>query len=402
VFPWFVLALHASHSADSALQRVTSDALTRWTNRVIDIKLRELDVKQRTEVAMLMRTFKKWKFICVRHSEELSLMESHLDIKRSENMRRMFHHWLSASRARLHKRETIAKSKEEMRRRKITAAWDMWQDRFRDQKLKPTEYQLIVQSQRNLVFRAFGIWHSKTKSLPAIRFDATRTKARYWEVWRNLTPDVSLINKAREWHRRMVLSRASEKWDEQYRTKRQLKEIARARYLRLPAPKPPARTAYPSSSAATLVSFRNSFPRRNIHLETDTEDPDAPLPPRPQRGPTVPSLRPGTTRLLARSRTTDAVRPSRTTRNSSPARSVAARSTVSAMEPEAKQSPRPVLFSRRQLSPTRSKASGHSRRDPSPAPSMAPSSATGEPERSRLWQELRQVQRRSQPPTEKS
>jgi protein SFI1 len=74
-------------------------ALTRWTNRVIEIKLRELEVAQRNElnalayVALCSLTmsidskihrvaFKKWKSICVRHVEELSLMESYQFVKR--------------------------------------------------------------------------------------------------------------------------------------------------------------------------------------------------------------------------------------------------------------------------------------------------------------------------------
>lgn len=40
--------------ADSLCKRIMGTTLTHWTNRVIDIKLRELEVKQRYEVSLLM------------------------------------------------------------------------------------------------------------------------------------------------------------------------------------------------------------------------------------------------------------------------------------------------------------------------------------------------------------
>ena len=86
--------------------------LTHWTNRVADMKFRELEVSSRfdksvmrsasyvsfTATAPRLRTirysiltsiqlalstaFKKWKSVCIRHVEELSLMESYQDVKR--------------------------------------------------------------------------------------------------------------------------------------------------------------------------------------------------------------------------------------------------------------------------------------------------------------------------------
>ena len=97
--------------------------------------------------------------------------------------------------------------------------------------LDPTDEHLqaesfTLQKQTNLVFYAFGIWHSKTRvsrglssgewgpnehprlfqSLPALRFNASHLKKKYWSVWRNAMPQVLQSKKAREFGRNALLS----------------------------------------------------------------------------------------------------------------------------------------------------------------------------------------------------
>ncbi|KAG2144777.1 hypothetical protein BD769DRAFT_1625348 [Suillus cothurnatus] len=250
--------------------RIKRDALRLWTNRVIEIKLRELEVSQKSAHALTVFAFKKWKNICLRHVEDLSLMESHLDIKRAENVRRMFHRWLMAARARRHKRVTLREKELEFDLANVQVAWNRWRERYMDEKLRPL-------------------------SLPAIRFQASRTKMSYWAIWRAAMPQALMAKKARETHNDAVLNRAFEKWHQAYKTKTHLKEIARARYLRLPSvspgranptPKPPARTS------------RSPFPRQNTRVESETEGSEiGPSRPAATRS-SVLVTRPGIARLL--------------------------------------------------------------------------------------------------------
>ncbi|KAF8136617.1 hypothetical protein EV363DRAFT_1320052 [Boletus edulis] len=352
--------------------RMLAGALSRWTNRVIEIKLRELEVRQRHSHVVLKFAFRKWKNICLRHVEDLSLMESHLDIKRAENMRRMFHKWLAAARARRHKRILLRERQAEFDRASMQVAWDRWKEKYMEEKLHPIVHQVVRQNQKNLLFRAFGIWHSKTRSLPAIRFHASRTKANIWEIWRAAMPQALQVKKAREIHTTAVLSRALEKWSHAYKTKRHLKEIARARYLRLPtmANGPPVATPKPTGPLA-LKATRSAYPRRTAGVETESSDSDA-----------------GANRLASRSSGLTS-KPGIVSLLSSRAR----------VEPvtRSRLKPRPRFGARRNPSPARSKISC---RDTSPARSVGPTRS--EPERSRLWQELRQVRMRSRPPTENS
>ncbi|KAG8217745.1 Sfi1 spindle body protein-domain-containing protein [Butyriboletus roseoflavus] len=380
--------------------RMLADALSRWTNRVIEVKLRELEVRQKYSQAVLKFAFNKWKNICLRHVEDLSLMESHLDIKRagrSFSSRRSID-FTEYTDFLNRKHAAHVPQMADFDRASMQVAWDRWREKYMEEKLHPIVHQVAQESQKNLLFRAFGIWHSKTRSLPAIRFRASRTKTKIWEIWRAAMPQALLAKKAREVHTTAVLSRAFEKWSQAYKTKRHLKEIARARYLRLPTMTngPPVATSKPTG-ALVLKATRNAYSRRNAGTETETEDSDAGPSRLANRSDRL-TPKPGIVSLLSSRPRVEPVtrsRPKSSTRGREPS---PARSKSSAMATdEPPPSPRPRFSARRNPSPARSKLSY---REPSPARSVAP--AQSEPERSRLWQELRQVRLRSRPPTEKS
>ncbi|KZT26251.1 hypothetical protein NEOLEDRAFT_1155765 [Neolentinus lepideus HHB14362 ss-1] len=202
---------------DLVAKRVMGDTLSHWINRVVDVKDREILVSQRYQQRLLFSAFAKWKNIRARHVEDLSLMESYQDVKREETIRRTFHKWLSVARATRHRRKVLQEKEAEIKLASLASAWDKWRDRFKDEKLRPI---------RNTLFRAFGIWHSRTRSLPAIRFHASNLKAKAWEKWRAAMPVALQARQAREKHRKAVLSTFMDKWMQKYKTKIELKAVA--------------------------------------------------------------------------------------------------------------------------------------------------------------------------------
>ncbi|THH32104.1 hypothetical protein EUX98_g2082 [Antrodiella citrinella] len=258
--------------------RIMSSTLTHWTNTVADHKFRELETAQRFEQGVATAAFKKWKDLCIRHVEELSLMESYQDVKREEHMRRMFYRWLAAARKSRHRRLLLLEREEQLKMTVVASAWDKWRERFQDTRLQPMADNFVLQGQKNLVFRAFGIWHSKSMSLPAVRFHASHTKASVWKIWRNAMPKALQFKQARDMERNSVLSRAFDKWLQAYRTKIALKAVARARYLRLPTAAPRQSTQpirpvqLPVASSSTTV-----FPRRIPRPANDGDEGDEPI-----------------------------------------------------------------------------------------------------------------------------
>ena len=81
----------------------------------------------------------------------------------AENKRKMFYRWLAAAKKARHKRLQLQAKEEEFKFTVIAGAWDKWRERYLDIRLQPMADAFLVQHQKNLVFRAFGIWHSKTK-----------------------------------------------------------------------------------------------------------------------------------------------------------------------------------------------------------------------------------------------
>lgn len=357
-------------------KRIIHNALTYWTNRVVEVKLRALEVAQKYDIVVQTAAFQKWKKLCVRHAEELSLMESYLFVKREDVIRRMFHRWFAAARSTRHRRLTLQRKEDQMKLATITFVWDKWRDQFISEKLRPMEYDVILQNQKNLMFLSFGIWLAKTKSLPAIRFHANHTKFKFFKVWRDSMPRALQAKAARERDRQSTLRHFISKWIQTYRSKIALKAVARARYLRLPTARP---TLDPSGSA--LSTNHNLFPRRFLRQPDDDDEKDIPTSYPVGRAPG------GNLGLL---------RPPRSTGyNSLLPSHFGAR--ASSPTPSKASSARPQS---RADSPARSKASlarPQSRAD-SPPRSKASSVGSAEPGSRKLWLELQEVQRKSRSP----
>jgi len=302
-------------------------------------------------------------------------MESYQYVKREENMRRMFYRWLAAARKARHRRMYLQQKEDELKSTVLAATWDKWRERFLDIRLQPVADDFLVQRQKHLMFRAFGIWHAKTRSLPAVRFDAYHTKLKAWKTWRDAMPNALQARKAREVDRRAILIKIFEKWHKACKTKIELKAVARARYLRLPSAAPrqvverPRTTGYPTRMRSTSPT-----------LVPSTTPADAPIAPaRPF------AIRPGIASLLS-ARTKSPERPGR-------------------RDKPVPGSARPKLSTRasttRATSPAPSQASSYAFGKEADLPkSRARGGSTasgGDIGRSSLWHELRDMQLRSRP-----
>ncbi|KAF9053616.1 hypothetical protein BDZ89DRAFT_1056201 [Hymenopellis radicata] len=345
-------------------QRILRSALTQWTNRVIDVKLQEIEVKQHYEVGILMNAYNKWKRLRTRVEEDKSLMLSYRAVKDEDLTRRAFHHWLTATRAARHRKLLLKRLEDEKQLSLIVGAWEQWREKFKELQLRPLEYQLLFQAHKNELRNAMDRWKARTKSVPAIHYNASRIKAKFWKIWVEQMPRAQLAKKARDLDRRTTLARYLENWLQAYRTKLTRKAVDRARLLRLPTASTP-RPA-PSRPEATAAAFRNIFPARRPLLperEAGREQSPSP-PPRPfaSRKPLF-SAHPRSETSPPRSRITPP------TRDTSPAGS-----------------------SRSALAPRPRRAF--------PAPPSTVSGGGDEP--SKLWLELREIRNRSKPSSEQS
>ncbi|KAF9005590.1 hypothetical protein BDQ17DRAFT_1353427 [Cyathus striatus] len=250
-------------------QRIIAKTLSRWTTRVIELKTRELDVAQMSDMKIQILALRKWQNSCAVHLEERSLMESYLFVKREDMVRRVFHCWLAATRSSRHRNLTLQKREDELKLIAVSSAWEKWRERFIDEKFRLVEYNIIIQCQRNLMFRTFGVWHSKTKSLPAIRFHAIRLKGKFFRKWRNEMPRALQAKEAREKYYQRLLGHCVGKWLHVYRTKKALKAVARARYLRLPTAVPRPHSSSPRFTAPPTSRGANTQREKELDVADD-------------------------------------------------------------------------------------------------------------------------------------
>lgn len=109
----------------------------------------------------------------------------------TENIRRVFHRWFSLARTTRHRRLILQQKEDDVKFSIIAVAWEKWRDLYNDEKLRPIvrlipqppielelmilqEYNVATQTQKNLLFWAFGMWHSKTKVILASFFSDTQ------------------------------------------------------------------------------------------------------------------------------------------------------------------------------------------------------------------------------------
>ncbi|TBU50663.1 hypothetical protein BD309DRAFT_944429 [Dichomitus squalens] len=383
-------------------QGIMTNSLRHWISRVADLKFRELETIQHRDQALVWRAYEKWKAVCRRHVHELSLMESYQDVKRADNMRKFFIRWLTAARKARHRRLQLQEREEEFKLMTVASTFDKWRERYMDIRLQPLAESFIKKQQTDLVIRAFTAWKKKSLLPTAVKVYNHNVKRKHWERWRKLMPQALQAKTAREMDRRKTLGKAFALWKKAQQKKIEHKAINYARYLELlsSAPRQPA---VAQRGTALAPRARNVFPaRRAIRPATPTED-EADEPPRP---------------VSSASRAPFA-RPSANLPRGSVAGLLAHKPHTASPERKPRSPERPKFSSRRTIprdpSPSETEpdaappayGGGISawRKDVRPLPpKSAPPSIAGDVAsnrgRSSLWQELKEVRRRSRAPTE--
>ena len=158
----------------------------------------------------------------------------------------MFTKWLGAARTARRRRVTLQQCEEEMKNTRLLIAWDKWRERYQDIQLRPLvsrfsctildptdEYlaggvfcspkanKSYVLHLRDMAFQNEGkSWYIEWppikwcpheyprlfQSLPALRFNASHLKKKYWSAWRNAMPQAFQSKKARDFDRNTLLS----------------------------------------------------------------------------------------------------------------------------------------------------------------------------------------------------
>lgn len=283
LYRWLLLTHKRRRCAQAELlvqervqQRTGRGALSHWTQRVIFMRERELHAIEIYTMKLERDAWTRLKSVHVRHKENLKLLEDHLALKEEDTLRRFFHRWKNVAHMVQHRRYVLQKKEDENKNRVLQAVWNKWRSNYLERRLRPLEIEMLMRSQQNLMYQAFSVWHTKARSRPAImavKFNAQRTKKKFYIKWREALPLAQKARRVREKHDNMFLCQNFNQWLEAYRARLVLKAVARARYLRLPTNGtrgingPPPITTSPSLSASpphesTPISSTKPLPTR--------------------------------------------------------------------------------------------------------------------------------------------
>ncbi|KAF8654207.1 hypothetical protein AX16_003733 [Volvariella volvacea WC 439] len=272
-------------------QRILHAAISKWKARIVVIQHSRAEAARVYDIELLRRYFDRWRALSIKHQKNKRLLDTYLSIQRKETMRRVFRLWINAARASVNKKQLLREREHEFKVRIVSKAWGQWRARYFDEMLRPLEVQVTQQTQRNLLFRAFGIWYGNTKA--TIHIYSTKLKAKAFDRWRQAIAPFEDTKKAREMCRQKLLSTFSPlrsdsppkqypakylaKWLQAHRTRLAHKALARARYLRV-APSISRQSALVSTTVPPVSdTSEESQDESTTTTENDDESAQTPM-----------------------------------------------------------------------------------------------------------------------------
>lgn len=116
-------------------QRIMSNALTSWTTRVIELRARAISVTQTRENQIIRNCLTHWLSKSRQNVENLSLVDSFVEIQEEEMLRGKFRKWLSSTRRKIKLRVLLEEKLENDDRNLVSGVFDRWFDVYKERQL---------------------------------------------------------------------------------------------------------------------------------------------------------------------------------------------------------------------------------------------------------------------------
>lgn len=158
--------------------------LGQWTERVVELKARELDVAEHRDASLVQEAFARWRRASKRKADLVALMESFIDVKREESARRAFTTWSFKARKALDLRKRLESFEAQRREVLLAETFAAWHDLKRERQLQEVENEVALRREDSLLFEVFDTWTNRSKLLRAVQFDQRRLRKAVWPRWR--------------------------------------------------------------------------------------------------------------------------------------------------------------------------------------------------------------------------
>jgi len=112
-----------------------SNALSTWTNRVIELRARSISVTQTREIQILRNSFSHWLSKSRQNIENLSLVDNFIELQQEEMIRGKFRKWLSSTRRKIKLRLLLEEKLENDDKNLVSGVFDHWFDIHQERQL---------------------------------------------------------------------------------------------------------------------------------------------------------------------------------------------------------------------------------------------------------------------------
>ncbi|CAK9782372.1 unnamed protein product [Cutaneotrichosporon oleaginosum] len=198
---------------------VLERSLNLWTMRVVEIKARELEIADQRDINILKSTFKRWRAARKRQTDLEALMESVIDVKREQTLRRSMARWSFRTHRAQDLRHRADILQAEHNQRLLLEAFGAWYDKRRERELRPAEEEAQLRHEDTLMFSVFDKWTAKSRNLVAVQFDQRRVRAAVIPRWQRALDRHRQLKRVGEEHDRRLLVDALTVWKSAYRAK---------------------------------------------------------------------------------------------------------------------------------------------------------------------------------------
>ncbi|OCF61161.1 hypothetical protein L486_00805 [Kwoniella mangroviensis CBS 10435] len=168
---------------DQANRQTLKRSLERWTNRVIEVKDRELRIARARDDHVKSQLVQRWR-------DRLSIIQSNqkkaddaLEIRELENLRRVFRSWRGRAKKQKRLRLTAETSLIERDQKLVRSVFERWYEKKRERDLMDMEKEVAFLHENVILYGVMDRWKAGTEILPGITADSLRLKRKVLTAW---------------------------------------------------------------------------------------------------------------------------------------------------------------------------------------------------------------------------
>ncbi|KAK8853170.1 hypothetical protein IAR55_003871 [Kwoniella newhampshirensis] len=157
--------------------------LARWTERVIEVKDRELKTSRARDIRVIDNVWSIWRARAAQIKAFEKKADDSVEIRQNEKLRRIFRSWRARSKRAKRLRLLAVSAISRREERLVRGAFEQWYERIRERDLREIEGEVAFLHENVVLYGVMDRWKAATESLPGIIADARRIKHRVMKTW---------------------------------------------------------------------------------------------------------------------------------------------------------------------------------------------------------------------------